>query len=102
MNMSDSNVGGRRKRENHLLIIHAIINSVIRGNEDCIDIQIYDIEKCFDALWLEDCINDIIDNFPPVNENDKIVLLYESIRQNLVAVKKAVGLTERVNMPSIV
>ena len=103
-NMSDSNVGGRRKRniKDHLLIIHGIINSVIRGNEDCIDIQIYDIEKCFDALWLEDCINDIIDNLPAENQNDKIALLYESNRKNLVAVKTAVGLTERVDMPSIV
>ena len=51
-NMSDSNVGARRKRnvKDHLLIIHGVINSVIRGNEECIDIQVYDLEKAFDAL----------------------------------------------------
>ena len=41
-NMSDSNIGARRKRniKDHLLIVHGIINSVIKGGEDCIDIQI--------------------------------------------------------------
>ena len=103
-NMSDCNVGSRRKRniKDHLLIIHGIINSVIRGNEECIDIQIYDIEKAFDALWLEDCLNDIVDNLPGKNQNDKISLLYESNKTNMVAVKTTVGLTERVNMPNIV
>ena len=53
--MTDSNIGARSGRniKDHLLIIHGIINSVIRGDDDCIDIQIYDIQKAFDALWLE-------------------------------------------------
>ena len=73
-NMSDSNVGTRKKRniKDHLLLVHGVINSVIRGNEDCVDIQIYDIEKAFDALWLEDCLNDIFDNLSEKNRNDKI------------------------------
>ena len=102
--MTDSNIGARRKRniKDHLLIIHGIINSVVRGGEECIDIQIYDIEKAFDALWLEECLNDIFDNLPEENKNDKIALLYESNRTNMVAVKTALGLTERVNLPNIV
>ena len=84
--MSDCNIGARRKRniKDHLLIIHGVINSVVRGNEKCIDIQIYDIEKAFDALWLEDSLNDIFDNIAEENRNDKISLLYESNRTNLV------------------
>ena len=41
-NMSDSNIGVRKERniKNHLFMIYGIINSVINGNEDCIDIQI--------------------------------------------------------------
>ena len=102
--MTDSNIGARRRRniKDHLFIIHGIINSVVRGHDDCIDIQIYDIEKAFDALWLEDCLNDIYDNLPEKNHNDKISLLYESSRTNMVAVKTALGLTRRVNMPNIV
>ena len=48
-NMSDSNFGSIK---DHLLIIHGVINSVINGNEECIDIQIYDLMIAFDALWL--------------------------------------------------
>ena len=42
LNMSDSNIGGRRDRniKNYLFMIYGIINSVVRGNEDCIDIDI--------------------------------------------------------------
>ena len=103
-NMSDSNIGGRKERniKNHLFMIHGIINSVINGNEDCIDIQIYDIEKAFDGLWLEDCLNDIFDTVPEANRNDKLALLYESNRKNMVAINTAVGMTERVNIANIV
>ena len=102
-NMSDSNVGTRKKRniKDHLLLVHGVINSVIRGNEDCVDIQIYDIEKAFDALWLEDCLNDIFDNLSEKNRNDKFSRLYESSKTNMVAVKTAVGLTERINVQTL-
>ena len=103
-NMSDSNIGGRKKRniKNHLFMIYGIINSVVNGDEDCVDIQIYDIKKAFDGLWLEDCLNDIYDTVPDANRNDKLALLYESNRKNLVAVNTAVGMTERVDINNIV
>ena len=85
-----------------MLIIYGVINSVIRGGEDCVDIQIYDLEKAFDALWLQDCMNDIFDTLPDHKRNDKISLLYESSKVNMVAVKTAAGLTQRINIPSIV
>ena len=51
-NMSCSNIGSSRNRNirDHLFIIYAIINSVINGDEDQIDIQIYDVMKSFDEL----------------------------------------------------
>ena len=103
-NMSDCNIGSRKKRNirDHLLIIHGVINSVIRGKEDPVDIQIYDLEKAFDALWLEDSLNDVYDNLTQENRNDKISLLYETNKVNMVAVKTAVGLTDRVNIPTVV
>ena len=85
-----------------MLIIRGIINTAVKGDDDCIDIQIYDIEKAFDALWLEDSLNDIFDNIPEEKKNDKISLLYESNKTNMVAVKTAVGLTRRINLPHIV
>ena len=101
--MSDSNVGSQKQRniKDHLLIIHGVINSVVRGKEEPVDIQIYDLEKAFDTMWLEDCLNDIFDNTNTENHNDKLSLLYESNKVNMVAVKTAVGLTDRVNIPTV-
>ena len=103
-NMSDSNIGARKGRnvKDHLFIIYGIINSVINGKETCIDVQIYDLEKAFDALWLEDCLIDLFDTIPKNNRDEKLALLYESNKDNLVAVSTAIGLTDRINMPRIV
>ena len=102
--MSDSNIGARKGRNvnNHLFIIYGIINSVIKGKEPCIDVQIYDLEKAFDALWLEDCMLDAYDSLSKENRDEKLALLYESNKENLVAVNTAVGLTDRINIPKIV
>ena len=61
-NMSDSNVGGRRKRNirDNLFVIYACINHAIRNNIK-LDIQFYDLAKCFDAMWKEETMNDLYD-----------------------------------------
>ena len=66
------------------------------------DIQVYDIEQAFDALWLEDCLNDLYDSLPDSSCDDKLALVYETNVNNLVAVNTAVGQTERVAIPRIV
>ena len=73
-NLSDSNVGARKQRNirDNIFIVNAIVNSVKRGKEEDVDIQIYDIEKCFDTLWLQDCINDL---YEAGFQNDKLPLL---------------------------
>ena len=102
--MSDSNIGARRGKniKNHLFVIYGIINSILYEEKSCIDICIYDLEKAFDALWLEDCLIDLYDTLPEDQRDDKLALVYEANRSNLVAVKTAVGLTERVNIEKIV
>ena len=79
-----------------------MINSVIQGEDKCIDIQIYDLEQAFDALWLEDCLNDLFDSLPEGERDDKLALIYETNVSNLVAVNTAVGQTDRVDIPRIV
>ena len=66
------------------------------------DIQIYDVEKCFDALWLEDCMLDLYDTLPPEARDDKLALVYKVNTENYVAVNTSVGQTDRVNMKNIV
>ena len=102
--MSNSNIGGRKNRNirDHLFIVYGIINSVLNGNDAPVDIQIYDVEKCFDALWLEDCMMDIYETLPPEARDDKVSLIYKMNQDNYVAVNTAVGQTKRVNMKNIV
>ena len=102
--MSDSNVGSRRERQvkNHLFIVHGVINSVVNGKEQCIDIQFYDLQQAFDALWLSDCMIDIYDTLPPDQRDEKLALLYSLSEENHVAVNTAHGLTKRMIIPQIV
>ena len=64
--MSDSNIGARKKKniKNRLFIVYAVINSVLKGESGCLDIQIYDLVKAFDVLWLADTMNDLWDTLP--------------------------------------
>ena len=103
-NMFNSNVGARKQRNirDHLFIVYGVINSVLNGEGEPIDIQIYDVEKCFDALWLEDCMLDMFDTLPPESRDDKLALLYKLNMENYVAVNTAVGLTDRVELPTLV
>ena len=102
--MSDSNIGARKSQsiKNHLFVLYGIIKYVLDEEKSCIDICIYDIKKCFDALWLEDVMNDLYDSVPTEEQDDKLALIFESNRNNFVAVKTAVGLTKRVNIEKIV
>ena len=104
LSMSGSNIGARKKRNirDHLFIINGVINAVIQGDDDCIDIQIYDLVQCFNALWLEDTLNALYDCLPDHARDDKLALVYQTNVSNLVAVNTAAGQTERVNIPTIV
>ena len=51
--MSCSNIGARKNRSinDHLFVINGIINDVRNNSKSSnIDIQIYDVAKCFDKL----------------------------------------------------
>ena len=102
--MSDSNIGARKHRNirNHLFVIYAIINSVVQGESGCIDIQIHDLGQAFDALWLDDCLNDVFDAVTEEKRDDKLALLYDINKENKVAVNTTVGQTERFNANKIV
>ena len=68
----------------------------------CIDVCIYDIEKCFDALWIEDVLNNLHDSLPNDKQDNKLALVYEASKNNFVAIKTPVGLTDRRNLQNIV
>ena len=44
-----------------MFVLYAIINNVINGKAEAIDIQGYDIHKCFDEMGYEEAHNDLWD-----------------------------------------
>ena len=62
-NLTDSNVGARKNRNirDNIFVLQAILNSVKKENENGIDCQVYDIEKCFDSLWLHEVVNSLFE-----------------------------------------
>ena len=100
-NMSDSNVGGRKKKSirNHVFIINGIINDVINGKAEPIDVEIIDYRQCFDSMWLSESINDL---FESGIKDDNLALIHAANAANLVAVQTPAGLTERVLIKEIV
>ena len=101
LSMSDSQVGARNEFSirNHLFIIYSCLNSANQNESPPIDLHMYDLTKCFDGLWLEECCNNL---YEAGLTNDKLAMIYEGNRINQVAVKTPGGLTERKLLERIV
>jgi hypothetical protein len=99
--MSDSNIGARKEKNirNHIFILNGIINEATKDKSKSVDIQILDYRQCFDAMWLEECINDLYESGV---QNSNLGLIYEANKTNQVAVMTPNGLTERVAIKNIV
>ena len=99
--LTDSNVGGRKGRNirDNIYVLNAIINSITSGNAEACDITVYDVEKCFDTLWAQECINTLYEHGL---DNDKIVLLFEERRNSKIAVKTTMGMTERISIENLI
>ena len=82
----------------NLFIIRGIINHAkYLGKE--LWLTLYDIEKCFDSLWLEDCINSLWDMGV---RNDILSLIDLMNKEAGVAVKTPVGDTDAILLTNLV
>ena len=83
--ITDGNVGGRKDRSvrDNIFVISAVINSVKHGGSKPIQIQVMDVEKCFDKLWLQSCINSL---YEAGITNDYLNLLYIENKNAQIAV----------------
>ena len=94
-NMSSSNIGGRKNRNirDHLFVINAILQDASKDKKAAIDIQIYDIKKCFDKMWTKETSNDLFD---AGITNDQFLLIANSNKTCQVSIKTPWGsLTNR-------
>ena len=57
-NLTDSNVGARNRRNirDNIFVVNAILNSQKKASKEAVDIQVYDVEQCFDLLWLQEVV----------------------------------------------
>jgi hypothetical protein len=95
--LTDANVGARKQRNirDNIFVINAIINSVINGGYEAVGVQIYDIEKCFDSLWLEEVINSL---YEAGLRDDNLKLLYLLNQNANIAIKINDRQTRRVSI----
>ena len=96
-NITDGNVGARKQRSvrDNIFVISAIINSVSSGSCPPIQVQVMDVEKCFDKLWLQACINALYE--AGIN-HDHLNLLYIENKQAQIAVKINDKLSARIRV----
>ena len=100
-NITDGNVGARKQRSvrDNIFVISAIINSVSSGSSPPIQVQVMDVQKCFDKLWLQACINALYE--AGIN-HDHLNLLYIENKQAQIAVKINNKLSARISVSDLV
>ena len=90
-NMSDSNVGSRKKKSirNHLFVLNAIINDVNSSvKKKPVDVEQVDYKQMFDSEKLTICLNALAESEV---KDDKLVVIYEANKNNSIAVKTPSG-----------
>ena len=99
--LTDANVGARKKRNirNNIYVLNAVMNETTQGSKEPVDITVYDVEKCFDALWVQECINDM---YEAGLQNNKLNILYLMNQNANVAIKTTSGMTKRTSMTNII
>ena len=103
-NMSSSNIGARKNRNirDHLFVINGVTNDILNSKENNtknIDIQIYDVAKCFDKLEFTNTATDL---YKAGVVDDKFSVIAKSNKKCQVAIKTPWGSkTERIDMKQI-
>ena len=100
-NLSFSNVGGRKGRNirDHLFVLYSIINDVKNGKAQDIEIQGYDIAKCFDEMCYEETHNDLYD---VGIQDDRFAMIAKLDEHAKAVVKTPCGSTEKFELNKIV
>ena len=94
-NLSFSNVGGRKGRNirDHLFVLYSIINDVKNGKAQDIEIQGYDIAKCFGEMCYEETHNNLYD---VGIQDDRFAMIAKLDEHAKAVVKTPRGSTEKV------
>ena len=99
-NMSNMQTAGKKNRStiDNIIITNAIIEKQRQSHKNTY-LFFADAEKCFDKLWLKDCLIDMEEI--GYNRND-IKILYEMNKKAEIIVDTTVGQTESISIKEIV
>ena len=99
-NMSNMQTAGKKNRStmDNIIIINAIIEKQRQSHKNTY-LFFADAEKCFDKLWLKDCLIDMEEI--GYNRND-IKILYKMNKKAEIIVDTTVGQTESISIKEIV
>ena len=99
-NMSNFQNGGSKGKGvvDNLFLLRALIDhSKYMGKQ--LSLTFYDTEKCFDSLWLEDCINALWDNGV---KDDTLSLIYNLNVNANITIKTPFGDTQVLSLENLV
>ena len=68
-------------------------------NKKPVDIQVFDYKQCFDALWLQECMNEF---YEAGLNDDKFAVLHNSNKIVKIAVRTPVGKTDRTSIKDVI
>ena len=99
-NMTQFQNGGIKGKgvADNLFIVRGIINHATYLNKE-LWLTFYDIEKCFDSLWLEDCINSLWENGV---RDDMLFIIYMMNRHAQITIKTPFGDTDQIVCKNLV
>ena len=100
-NLTDGNVGARKERSvrDNIFVISAITNSVLNGASRPIQVEVMDVIKCYDKLWLEASINAL---YEAGLKNYQLNLLYLENKTAQIAVKINNNVSKRIPVKHVV
>ena len=64
------------------------INSNISGNDETCDITKLNVEKCFETLWTQDCMNTL---YEYGLSNELLVFLFDKFKESSIQIQRVVN-----------
>ena len=102
MNMSDSNVGGRKDINciNHVWVVNGVIHKQLSSVKNLpIVLEQYDYTQMFDGMNLKEALSDL---YSTGVQDDTLEILYQANKSVAVRVKTPFGLTDEVTLDEVV
>ena len=98
--MSEYQCGGQKQRRtvDNIIMMRSVIDNNVRLNKKTY-CYFADAYKCFDKLWLKDCL---VEMWRAGMREKEVMLIYELNRKADIVIETPVGMTENITVTEIV